>query len=233
MSECLVNSAYFGIALSLLAYWVGLNIFEKVKRSVANPILIASALIIAILLIFGIDYETYNQSASFLTYFLTPATVCLAVPLYRQFQVLRNNLEAVLMGIFSGCLACMVVILGLCMLFAFDLQLTASIMPKSITTAIALGLSEELGGIPGVTVVCVMISGIFGACIASKLFKVLKIEEPVAQGLAAGTASHAIGTSKALQMGEIQGAMGSVAIVVTGIITVLAAPIVMNLFVNF
>lgn len=230
INEFLLNSAYFGIVLSLLAYWAGLWIAGKVKNTLCNPLLVASALIIAILLLLGVDYETFDQGASKLTYLLNPATVCLAVPLYRQFQVLKSNVKAIFLGIFSGCAACMAIIVALAAVFSLSPQLTASILPKSITTAIAIGLSEEIGGMSSVTVVCVVITGIFGACIATALFKLLKIEEPVAQGLAAGASAHAIGTSRALELGEVQGAMSSLAIVVTGIMTVIIVPVISMVF---
>lgn len=226
MNEFLLNSTYFGIVLSLLCYWAALKISAKVKSTLCNPLLVASAIIIALLLIFHVDYETFDKGASYLTYFLNPATVCLAVPLYRQFQVLKTNMKAILLGIAAGCMACMVTIAGLAMVFALPQEVTISVLPKSITTAIAIGLSQEMGGISSITVVCVVITGISGACIASVLFKLFKIEEPVAQGLAAGTAAHAIGTSRALELGEIQGAMSSLAIAVTGLMTVVLVPVV-------
>lgn len=226
MNEFLLDSACFGIVLSLLCYWIALKISERVKSTLCNPLLVASVIIILILMALKIDYETFDIGASYLTWFLTPATVCLAVPLYRQFQVLKSNMKAIVLGIAAGCIACMVTIAGLAAVFAFDTKLTLSLLPKSITTAIAIGLSEEIGGMSAVTVACVVFTGIFGACTASALFKVFKIEEPVAQGLAAGASAHAIGTSRALELGEIQGAMSSLAIVVTGILTVILAPVV-------
>ena len=226
MNEFLLNSTYFGIVLSLIGYWIALKISAKVKSTLCNPLLVASAMIVAVLLVLKVDYDTFNKGASYLTYFLNPATVCLAVPLYRQFQVLESNMKAILLGIAAGCIACMITIVGLSMVFSFTPQLTASVLPKSITTAIAIGLSEEIGGMSAVTVACVVITGIFGACTASTLFKIFKIEEPVAQGLATGASAHAIGTSRALELGEIQGAMSSLAIVVTGIMTVILVPIV-------
>lgn len=226
MNEFFMNSAYFGIVLSLLCYWAALWVASKVKSTLCSPILVASAMIIAVLLVLKVDYATFDKGASYLTYFLNPSTVCLAVPLYRQFQVLKSNIKAILLGITAGCIACMITIVGLAAVFSFGPELTASVLPKSITTAIAIGLSEEIGGMSAVTVACVVITGIFGACTASALFKLFKIEEPVAQGLAAGASAHAIGTSRALELGEIQGAMSSLAIVVTGIVTVILVPIV-------
>lgn len=229
MNEFLLNSAYFGVVLSLLAYWAALKISAKVKSTLCNPLLLASVMIIGLLLLLGADYETFDRGASKLTYFLNPATVCLAVPLYRQFQVLKENSKAIILGILAGCIACMITIVGLAAVFAFPTELTASILPKSITTAIAIGLSEEIGGISSITVACVVITGIFGASTASTLFRIFKIREPVAQGLAAGASAHAIGTSRALELGEIQGAMSSLAIVVTGIMTVILVPLVIGM----
>lgn len=226
MNEILFDSAYFGVVLSLLCYWIALKISAKVKSTLCNPLLIASLIIVGALLLFQIDYETFDKGASKLTWFLNPATVCLAVPLYRQFEVLKSNLKAILLGILAGCTACMATIVLLAALFSFSSELTASVLPKSITTAIAIGLSEEIGGISAITVACVVLTGIFGACTASVFFKVFHIEEPVAQGLAAGASAHAIGTSRALELGELQGAMSSLAIVVTGIMTVIAAPLI-------
>lgn len=230
MNEFLLNSTYFGIVLSLICYWIALRISAKVKNTLCNPLLVASAMIVIVLLVLKVDYETFDKGASHLTYFLNPATVCLAVPLYRQFQVLKSNMKAILLGIAAGCIACMITIVGLSFVFSFSAELTASVLPKSITTAIAIGLSEEIGGMSAVTVACVVITGIFGACTASTFFKLFKIEEPVAQGLAAGASAHAIGTSRALELGEIQGAMSSLAIVVTGIMTVILVPIVTSIF---
>lgn len=228
MNEFFVNSTYFGVVLSLLCYWGALKISSKVKSTLCNPLLVAAAMIVVILLVLGIEYETFDKGASYLTYFLNPATVCLAVPLYRQFHVLKENRKAILFGILAGAASCMAVIAVFSAVFAFSPELTASVLPKSITTAIAIGLAEEIGGISAVTVACVVITGIFGACTASVMFKIFRIEEPVAQGLATGAAAHAIGTSRALELGEVQGAMSSLAIVVTGIVTVILAPLVMN-----
>ena len=230
MNEFLLNSTYFGVVLSLICYWIALKISAKVKSTLCNPLLLASAMIVMVLMMLNVDYETFDKGASHLTYFLTPVTVCLAVPLHRQFQVLKSNLKAVLLGIGAGCIACLITIVGVSLAFSFSQELTASVLPKSITTAIAIGLSEEIGGMPAVTVACVVITGIFGACTASAFFKMFKIEEPVAQGLATGASAHAIGTSRALEIGEIQGAMSSLAIVVTGIMTVIVAPIIAGIF---
>ena len=182
-------------------------------------------LIILFLLLFDVDYETYNQGAQYLSVFLTPVTICLAVPLYRQLQVLKKNVVAVIVAISCGVVAHAFTILALAKWCGLDKVLTLSILPKSVTTPIAVGLSNELQGIEAVTIMGVMVAGIMGAVLGPLVCKLFRIKEPVAQGLGIGSASHAVGTSKALEMGEIQGAMSSLAIVVTAILTVVVVPI--------
>lgn len=230
MNEILSESVFFGVAISIVAYWIGENIRKKWNIPLFNPLLIAMLLIIAVLLFCDIDYETYNQGAQYITFLLTPATICLAVPLYRQIQVLKENVAAIVISILCGCFAHVLIILGLAVLFGVDDILTLSFLPKSVTTPIALGISGEIGGIQAVTIVGVCIAGILGSVVGPVVFKLFRVKEPVAQGLGLGTPSHAVGTSKALELGEIQGAMSSLAIVVTGIMTVIIVPIVVQLF---
>lgn len=229
MNEMLGNALWFGVALSLFAYWIGVQLKKKIPLTIMNPLLIAMLLIILFLKVFHISYETYDYGAKMITDLLTPATVCLAVPLYRQLQVLKKNVAAVMIGVASGCIANAVVIILLSALLKVDHAVYRSLLPKSVTTAIALGVSKEMGGIAAVTVMGVVVTGLFGALIAGVVFKIFPITEPVAQGLACGTSAHAIGTSKALEIGEVQGAMSSLAIIVAGLITVVLSP----LFVNF
>lgn len=224
MNEVLGESLFFGMALSLFAYQIGFKIQQKWKKVFLNPLLISIAIIIGFLMVTGISYETYRYGAKYLSYFLTPVTVCLAVPLYKQLQVLKKNIGAILVSIAVGCVAHAGVAIGVLRLFRTEEALISSILPKSITTAIALGISSEIGGIQAITVIGVMIAGISGAVVGPALLKLFHIEEPVAQGLAMGSASHAIGTSKAIELGEIQAAMSSLAIVVTGLMTVVVVP---------
>lgn len=222
MKEMLVNSVYFAVILTLICYQVGLFIKKKVKISLANPLLIASLLIIVVLLALGIDYESYKKGASVISFFLTPATVCLAIPLYRQLELLKKHPRAILGGIFSGVLTAMVSIYLLSLAFGLTHEQYVTLLPKSITTAIGMGVSEKMGGIVTITVISISITGILGNIVAESFLKLLKIEEPIAKGVAIGTASHALGTTKAMEMGEIEGAMSSLSIVVTGILTVIA-----------
>lgn len=224
LNEIVADSVFFGMILSLGAYKIGFEIQKKYKKVFLNPLLISIVVIISFLLATGIKYETFQQGAKYLSYFLTPVTVCLAVPLYKQLQVLKENVVAIVISIFLGCLSHAVILIGITSVFRMEEQLLFSLMPKSITTAIALGVTNELGGIQGITVIGVMIAGISGAVVGPSILKLVGVKEPIAQGLALGSAAHAIGTSKAVELGEIQAAMSSLAIVVTGIMTVVIVP---------
>lgn len=228
MNELLKESVYFGVAISLFAYWIGLQCRKKWDIPLMNPLLIAMTLLIVVFLGTGISFETYSYGAKYLTYFLTPATVCLAVPLYRQVETLKKNLPAVFISIGCGSLAHAAIIIGLSAVLRLEDEILLSFMPKSVTTAIALGVSEELGGIQSLTVAGVCVAGMMGAIMGPAILSRCRITEPEAQGLALGTASHAIGTAKAVEMGEIQGAMSSLAIVVTGILTVVLLPLLVQ-----
>ena len=229
MNEVLSQSLFFGMIVSLVAYKIGFEIQKKWKKVYLNPLLIAIVIIIAFLLVTGISYETYQYGAKYLSYFLTPVTVCLAVPLYKQIEILKNNLAAILISIVIGCISHAGILISVTFLCKMDQQLLLSVMSKSVTTAIALGVTGEIGGIQGITVIGVMIAGISGAVVGPSILKLFHITEPIAQGLALGSASHAVGTSKAIELGEIQAAMSSLAIVVTGILTVIIVPWVVSL----
>ena len=230
MDSFVQSSAYFGFFITLFGYWVSTQIAKRMRSTLCNPLLLTIIFIIAFLKLADISYASYDNGAKYINYFLTPSTVCLAVPLYRQLKLLKEYAGAILISIMSGTAACAIMIFGLAKLFLLENSIYASLVPKSITTAIALGMSEELGGLSAVTVMAVFVTGILGAVIANTVFKIFKIEDPVAQGLAMGTASHAIGTSKALELGEIQAAMSSLAIAVTGILTVIVGPIVAGFY---
>ncbi len=229
MEAMLQEGVYFGLVVSLFAYWIGLWCQKKWKHPLANPLLISIVVIILFLKLVGISFETYSIGAHYITYFLTPATVCFAVPLYKQLQVLRQNVGAIFAGILCGSLAHAFVVVGLGVVLQMPQELVCSILPKSVTTAIALGVSEEIGGVAAVTVIGVMMAGLSGSIFGPTLFRIFGIKEQAAQGLAMGCASHAVGTSKAVELGEVQGAMSSLAIVVTGILTVVIAPWVVSL----
>ena len=219
MMEFIKNSAFFGAMISLIAYEIGLILKKKFKMAIFNPLLISIICVIGVLLLFHIDYDDYNEGGKYISYLLTPATVCLAVPLYEQIHLLKKNLKAVAAGIFSGTLAGLCSVLLMAKLFGFDHQEYVTMLPKSITTAIGMGVSEELGGI------VIIITGVLGNMIAEVVYKVAKIEEPIAKGLGLGTSAHAIGTAKAMELGPVEGAMSSLAIAVAGLLTVVGASV--------
>ena len=225
MEEFLTNSVFFGAVLSFLAYEIGLLLKKRFKLAVLNPLLIGILCVMGALAVLRIDYDQYNEGAQYISYLLTPATVCLAVPLYEQLTLLKENLKAVAAGIFSGTLASLGSVYLLSRLFHLNYQQYVTLLPKSITTAIGMGVSQELGGVVTITVAVIIITGILGNVIAEGVCKVFRIHEPIAKGLALGTASHAIGTAKAMEMGPVEGAMSSLAIAVAGLLTVLGASV--------
>lgn len=229
MNGLIGSSLYFGMLVSVGAYLFGIWVKKKTGLPFLNPLLTAILAVILFLSVFQISYEEYNRGASYLSYFLTPATVCLAIPLYRQLELLRKNLLAVSAAIITGVLGSAGSIFIMAKAFGLHHTHYVSLLPKSITTAIGMGVSEEAGGIVTLTVVSIIITGILGNMIADWLFAFFKIEEPVARGLALGTAAHAIGTAKALELGEIEGAMSSLAIAVAGLLTVIIVPLISGL----
>ena len=229
MNSRLSDSLFFGVVITFLGFEIGLFIHKKFKIALFTPLLVATIFIIGVLLIFDIEYETYNQGAKNISFFLTPATVSLAIPLYRQLELLKKHPVAILGGIFAGVVTALVSILALSLMFGLTHEQYVTLLPKSITTAIGMGISEKMGGIVALTVVAIAVTGITGNALAQAVLKITGIKDPIAQGLAIGTSAHALGTTKAMEMGEIQGAMSSLAIVVTGILTVIFA----GIFVNF
>lgn len=226
MNSIMTDSLFFGAFISIIGYLIG--VLCRKKLSALNPLLIAIVFVILFIKIFGIDYETYNAGAKYISYLLTPATVCLALPLYRQINILKNNIKEVFVGIFAGVIASMGSVLLMSYLFGLTHEQYVTLLPKSITTAIGMGVSEELGGIQTITVAVIIVTGVIGNIIAEWVLKLFRIKEPVAKGLAIGTASHAIGTTKALEIGEIEGAMSSLSVAVAGLMTVAMASVFAN-----
>ena len=229
MAEFASSSLFFGAFLSLAAYGVGVFLRSRWKFALFNPLLVAIVLVVVFLVGFKIDYATYMEGARYISYLLTPATVCLAVPLYQQFSLLKKNAKAVLLGIAAGVLASLTVILAMSILFHLDHTMYVTLLPKSITTAIGIGVSGELGGIQSLTVVVIIITGVLGNIFAELICKIFRITDPIAQGVGIGTSTHAVGTARAMEMGEIQGAMSGLSIVVAGLMTVVVA----NLYAGF
>ncbi len=219
------NSTYFGVVVSLLGYYIGTILKQKFKLGIFNPLLVAIVLTIAFLLMCKIPYTDFSATAKYLSWFLTPATVALAIPLYQEIERLKKNIKAILVSIFAGTLTSLACIFAMCLIFGFNHSQYVTFLPKSITTAIGMSISEELGGIVPITVAAIVVTGIFGNMVGEAVLKMFKITDPVAKGLALGTSAHAIGTAKAMEMGETEGAMSSLAIVVAGIITVVGASV--------
>lgn len=225
MNELVLSSATIGVALSIAAYEIGVFLKKKTNSAIFNPLLVSIILVMAFLVIFRIDYESYNSSAKYLSYLLTPATVSLAIPLYQQLELLKKNFTAIILGILSGVLTSAGVILAMSILFGLSHEEYVTLLPKSITTAIGMGVSEELGGYVTITVAVIIVTGILGNIIGEMVCKVFRIKNPISRGLALGTSAHAIGTAKAMEMGEVEGAMSSLAIVVAGLCTVIGASV--------
>ena len=221
--QVLTSSPLFGVCLTILAYEVGCILNRKLKTPVANPLLIAVVLIIALLKLLGVSFDTYNQGGSIITLFLAPPTASLAVNIYAQLEQLKKRLLPVLAGALVGSVCSVGSILLLSHLFGLDESLTASLIPKSVTTPIAMSVSQQLGGIVPVTVAAVVVTGIVGAVFAPTFIRLFRVKDPVAAGLAIGVSSHALGTTKALEIGEVEGAMSGIAIGIAGLITVILA----------
>jgi predicted murein hydrolase (TIGR00659 family) len=217
------SSPFFGISLCIFAYQIGIYINKKVGSPLANPMLIAISIIIGFLKIFNIPYDNFNQGGKIITLLLVPATACLGVSIYKQFELLKKNIIPIILGCTVGSLSSVGTVYALCKLFKLDEKLTASLIPKSVTTPIAIGITQQHGGIVPITVVAVLITGLVGAIFAPYMIRFFRIKNSVAAGIAIGTSSHALGTSKAIEIGEVEGAMSSLAIGISGIITVLFA----------
>lgn len=229
MNELFKTSVFFGMFITLLSYGIGAALKKKLRLPVFNPLLVAIILTILFLSLFRVDYEAYEEGAKYISFLLTPATICLAVPLYEQFELLRKNYRAVLAGILSGVLTSLCSILILARLFRLDHASYVTLLPKSITTAIGMGVSGELGGYVPITVAVIIVTGVIGNMFAETICRVFRIRDPIAKGIAIGTSSHAVGTAKAMEMGAVEGAMSSLSIVVSGILTVIFA----NIFSQF
>ena len=227
MKEFLEGISLLPLALTFGAYQIGLFCRKKWNHPIVNPLLIAVILIIAFLLITGVSNEVYQEGTKGISWLLTPVTVCLAVPLYEQVKQLKKNLPAILAGVAAGAVTSLFFVLGLCLLLHTDREITVSLLPKSATSAMSMVLSEDAGGIGTLTAAVSILSGVQGALMGTGLCKLLRITDPIAQGVAFGTASHVVGTSKATELGALQGAVSSLSLAVSGILTAVFMPIVM------
>lgn len=225
MAEFLQNISLFPLILTLGSYQIGLWCQRKTRSALCNPLLIAAVLSIGILLLTGMDPQVYAAGTSGISWLLTPATVCLAVPLYEQLKELKGHLPAILLGIAAGTLTSLLGVFFLCRLFRMDDLLTLSLLPKSVTTAIGLALTESSGGLSSLTAAAIILTGILGNLTGSFLCRLLRITHPIAQGVGFGTASHVIGTSRATELDPLSGAVSSLSLAVAGILTAILFPL--------
>lgn len=225
MNEFFSTSVFAGVTISLVSYAMGAYIKKRFSVAILNPLLISIVVTIIVLTAGGIEYDVYYEGAKYLSWFLTPATVCLAIPLYEQITLLKKNFKAVMIGITSGVLTSLVTIFVLSFIMGLSHKEYVTLLPKSITTAIGMGVSEELGGYVTITVAVIVITGVLGNMLAEPICKLFRINDSIAKGVAIGSSAHAIGTAKAMEIGEIEGAMSSLSIAVAGIITVIGASI--------
>ena len=221
MKEAICSSPFFGISLSIIAYAIGSFLQKKTKLAIMNPLLISYVLIISILLIFKIPLSYFDEGGKIINMFLSPVTAVLALTIYRQWPMIRKNFAAVCIGTLAGSLCSVLMIYALSLLFGLDKEISNSLISKSITTPMAIAVTESIGGISSITVLGVIVTGILGNILAPILIKLFHVKNEVAQGIAIGTCSHAVGTSRAIELGEVQGALSGVALTFSGLITVL------------
>jgi len=227
MAEYL-NIGIVPVLLTLAAYQFGLFCQKKTKSALCNPILIAVVIVLIFLFATGTPYAEYKQGTAYISWLMTPATVCLAIPMYEQLQILKRNFPMMVVGILSGAVSCVVMVLAFAALFRFDSVLTASLLPKSITSAIGVPLSEMAGGMASITTAAIILTGIFASMLGTSFCKLFRLTNPVAQGVAFGSAGHVIATARANELGELIGAASSLSLVVAGLLTAAAFPLLMQ-----
>ena len=219
MAEFFRESSCFGIALTVAAFCVGAACQKKWKMAIFNPILIGAALVMIVLWALKIPVEQYQNACKPLTFLLTPATICLAIGFYEQVQKLKKHLPAILVGVIGGSLASLLSVGLLCQLFGFDRALTVTLLPKSVTSAIGMVLSQQAGGIGAVTTAVIAITGVLGNMMGPWLSKLFRLRDPISQGVAYGTAAHVMGTSRAMEISPLVGAVSSFSLTLAGLIT--------------
>ena len=225
MADFLAELPLFCLLLTVVAYQIGLWCRKKTGSTLCNPLLISIILVIGVLLLTGISPEKFQEKTVGFSWLLTPATVCLALPLYQQLKLLKKNLPAILTGVIAGTLTGLISVFVMCKLMGLDRQLTVSLLPKSITTAMGIVLSEQNGGVPAITSVVIILTGILGSLCGSAVSKLLNLRDPVSQGVAFGTATHVIGTTRATELDPVAGAVSSLSLTVSGILTAILFPL--------
>lgn len=219
----LTSTPIFGVTLCIVTYIVALSIRQRFNYAILNPMLMAAIMVIGVLKIFNIPLSNFMKGADFVSMFLAPATAALALTMYRQLDTIKKNWLPILVGSMVGAVSAVVSVYILCKVFNLSEQITTSLLPKSITTAFATKLSEQLGGIVSITVAAVCVTGVTGAIMAPYFIKWFRVDDPVAAGLAIGASSHVLGTSKAIELGEVQVSTSSIAVGLCGLVTVIIA----------
>lgn len=226
-----VNAAqYFGVALTLLMFMAAVYINRRIPGALTTPLFLATIFVVIFLTAFDIPYEAYNKGAQYITYFLVPVTVCFAVPMYRQMPLLKKHAPAILLAMAIGVASSVFAVCLICIFLGLGDIVARSLAAISVTTAIAIGITEKLGGVVALTVSSVIVTGILGASVSDLVCRKFGLTNPIARGLAIGNASHAAGTTKAMEMGPVEGAMSSLAIVISGLMTAVAAPLIVTMF---
>lgn len=228
VSSILQNNLFFPLLLTVGAYLGAVWLQKKTGLALLNPILVSVIVILPVVLLLGIPIETYQEGTNVLSYLLTPATICLGLSLYEQLQKLKDDLCAILLGVLAGTVASAVAVLGICLLFRLDRQMIVTLLPKSVTTAIGAVLSEEAGGVTAITAAVIILTGLLGNVLGDLLCRLFRIRDPIARGVAYGTASHVVGTSKAIKESPLTGAVSSLSLAVSGLLTAVLFPIAVS-----
>lgn len=219
----------FPVALTLGAFYLGQAMQKKWKKAFLNPTMLGAIFVLTFLLLTGMDVGTYKSGSSHISWLMTPATIALAIPMYEQFQVLRKNLNAIVVGVCAGSVSCLAFLLLGGMLLKLDDVLIISLLPKSVTTAIAIPLSQMQGGLEGITTAAIIITGIFANMAGSTLCRWFRITDETAQGVAFGTAGHVVATARANELSPLTGAVSSLSLVVAGLLTAILFPLFVGL----
>ena len=222
----LLNLELTSVLLTLVGYQVGLRLQKKLKSPICNPLAVAVVLVLLFMALTGLENSTYQAASVRLTWLITLATVCLAIPMYEQVQVLKKNLKAMIAGIAAGALSCLGMVLLWAILFRIDRELTVTLLPKSVTSAIGAPLSELNGGIASITTAAIILTGVISSVLGTTLCKLFGMKDEISRGVAFGTSGHVIGTSRANELSPLTGAVSSLSLVVAGLLTAVVFPLV-------
>lgn len=219
MRELLIDSSFFCMVLTIGCFCIGTVCQKKWKKAVFNPIIIGAGLVMLVLVVTGVPVESYQENIRLLNWLMTPATICLAISFAEQIRTLKAHLGAVIAGVVAGTVCSILCVAALAKAFGLSDLMIWSLLPKSVTTAIGVALSEQAGGIAAITTVAIILTGVLGNVLGPMLVKLFRITDPVAQGVAFGTASHVVGTTKAMELSPLAGAVSSLSLTMAGLLT--------------